>query len=444
MPDTEEIQKVNETLYHQNLELAVKNKTLALLEKLYQKSITVLMPKEMAEDIIKTIREDLKLEFTGIFTFNKELDSLIPLAFSKADRLLNTMHKLGFMFLDIKIADIQKRPFLKKVVYEQTSGITNNLGDIWENLIKPEHLEEIKKESHIKTILLYPLLTGKDVMGVLILGLNRDYETLSDFEKLSITSFTNVIALSLSKAYLYQDLQEANIRLEALIKQRESLMHLVTHKVKGSFTHSKYIFAEILAGSFGQITDDIKKIAEKGLESVNTGIETVDIVLNAANLSTGKVKYDMLPLDFKDLVQKTVSEKKGPAETRGLKLETNIKEGNYSMLGDALWLKEVVNNLVENSIRYTRAGTITVGLERKNDKILFSVKDTGVGITEEDRKNLFTEGGRGKDSVKVNIESTGYGLFTVKMVVEAHLGRVWVESEGAGKGSTFFVELPTI
>jgi signal transduction histidine kinase len=444
MPDTEETQKVNETLYQQNLELAVKNKTLALLEKLYQKSITVLMPKEMAEDIIKTIREDLKLEFTGIFIFNKESDSLIPLAFSKSERLLNTLHKLGFMFLDIKINDIQKRTFLKKVVYEQTSGITNNLAEIWENLIKPEHLEEIKKESHIKTTLLYPLLAGKDVMGVLILGLNRDYETLTDFEKFSITSFTNVIALSLSKAYLYQDLQEANRNLEALIKQRESLMHLVTHKVKGSFTHSKYIFAEILAGSFGAITDDIKKIAEKGLESVNTGIETVDIVLNAANLSTGKVKYEMLPLDFKDMVQKTVSEKKGPAEARGLKLETNIKEGNYGMLGDSLWLKEVVNNLVENSIRYTRAGTITVGLERKNDKILFSVKDTGVGITEEDRKNLFTEGGRGKDSVKVNIESTGYGLFTVKMVVEAHLGRVWVESEGAGKGSTFFVELPAI
>ena len=75
-------------------------------------------------------------------------------------------------------------------------------------------------------------------------------------------------------------------------------------------------------------------------------------------------------------------------------------------------------------------------------KIKLSVKDTGLGITAEDMEHLFTEGGRGKDSVKVNVDSTGYGLFTVKMIVEAHKGRVWAESEGAGKGSQFYVELP--
>jgi signal transduction histidine kinase len=70
------------------------------------------------------------------------------------------------------------------------------------------------------------------------------------------------------------------------------------------------------------------------------------------------------------------------------------------------------------------------------------VKDTGVGITEEDKKNLFTEGGRGKDSVKINVDSTGYGLYSVKQIVESHHGEVWAESEGAGKGSTFYIKLP--
>ncbi len=82
------------------------------------------------------------------------------------------------------------------------------------------------------------------------------------------------------------------------------------------------------------------------------------------------------------------------------------------------------------------------GAQGGDNKILFSVKDTGVGITDEDKKNLFTEGGRGQDSIKVNVDSTGYGLYTVKMVVEAHKGRVWGESEGTGKGSQFYIELP--
>ena len=66
----------------------------------------------------------------------------------------------------------------------------------------------------------------------------------------------------------------------------------------------------------------------------------------------------------------------------------------------------------------------------------------GVGISNEDKPHLFTEGGRGKESLKVNVHSTGYGLYIAKQIVETHKGRIWAESDGAGKGSAFFVELP--
>jgi signal transduction histidine kinase len=245
-----------------------------------------------------------------------------------------------------------------------------------------------------------------------------------------------------------QNLELARLykQVDALNKQRESLVHLVTHKVKGSFTRSKYIFAGIIDGTFGDISPEIKKYAQQGLDSDNMGIETVDLVLNADNLQKGTIKYDMQPIDFKDIVLKTVEEKRIPIEMKGLKIETEVKDGKengqYNVLGDAIWLKEVVHNLIENSTKYTKEGKITLSLEKRENKILLSVKDTGVGITEEDKKNLFTEGGRGKESVKVNVDSTGYGLYSVKLIVEAHKGRVWAESEGSNKGSTFYVELP--
>ena len=82
-------------------------------------------------------------------------------------------------------------------------------------------------------------------------------------------------------------------------------------------------------------------------------------------------------------------------------------------------------------------------MNKENEiEIRFEVKDSGVGITPEDMKNLFTEGGHGKDSIKINVHSTGYGLFIAKEVVEAEGGKIWAESEGAGKGSRFVVELP--
>ena len=250
-----------------------------------------------------------------------------------------------------------------------------------------------------------------------------------------------------TEAMYKQNLELARLykEVDSLNKQRESLMHLITHKVKSSFTHSKYIFAGILDGTFGKTNEEKKKIAEQGLAATDGGIKTVDLVLNAANLQKGMVKYDMKIFDFRDMVQNLLREKHAEVKKKNLAMEGNLKEGVYSVLGDIFWIKEAINNLIENSIKYTKEGKIIVDLRYiKEKKILLSVKDTGIGITFEDKKNLFTEGGRGKDSVKVNVDSTGYGLYSVKLIIEAHKGRVWAESEGTGKGSTFFIELPLV
>lgn len=282
------------------------------------------------------------------------------------------------------------------------------------------------------------------VMGILFI------RRIEDVHLISLLTLLLVIVLGYSlvrgvkkEVKQREELAKLNTNLQDLLKQRESLVHLVTHKVKGSFTRSKYIFAGILDGTFGEASEEVKRRAAQGLESDDTGIQTVDLVLNAANLQKGAVKYEMKPIDFKELILKTVAEKKVQAEARGLQMESNIndgKENKYNVLGDVFWLKEAINNLIENSIKYTKVGKITIGLEDGNGKVKLSVKDTGIGITDEDKKNLFTEGGRGKDSVKTNVDSTGYGLYSVKLIIEAHKGRVWVESE-VGKGSTFYVEL---
>ena len=273
---------------------------------------------------------------------------------------------------------------------------------------------------------------------------NTDSISSAEFKKITEELYQRNLEL----ARLYKKVDSLNLNLQTLMKQRESLVHLVTHKVKGSFTRSKYIFAGLLDGTFGPITPQIKKFAEQGLESNDMGIETVDLVLNADNLQKGLVKYDMKPFDMKEIVLRVVAEKGGAIKAKGLEIASEIAEGDYTVVGDSFWIKEVVNNLLENSIKYTRTGKITVGLEKRSNpagggasKILLQVKDTGVGITEEDKKLLFSEGGRGKDSVRVNVDSTGYGLYSVKLIVDAHNGKVWGESEGPGQGSQFYVEL---
>jgi signal transduction histidine kinase len=119
----------------------------------------------------------------------------------------------------------------------------------------------------------------------------------------------------------------------------------------------------------------------------------------------------------------------------------NIEKGNYIIKGDSTQLSEAVKNLIDNSINYTMEGSIDVSLSSV-DKVKLVIKDTGVGITSDDKQKLFKSGGRGSESLKINVNSTGYGLAFVKGVVEAHKGRVWAESDGRGKGSVFVLELP--
>ena len=112
------------------------------------------------------------------------------------------------------------------------------------------------------------------------------------------------------------------------------------------------------------------------------------------------------------------------------------------MEGDPQLLQEVITNLIENAIYYTPKGSVKVHLARNGKKLLVAITDTGVGITAEDMKVLFTEGGHGKDSIRVNTHSTGYGLYIAQQVAQAMGGTIRAESAGTDKGSTFTLEFP--
>ncbi len=291
------------------------------------------------------------------------------------------------------------------------------------------------------------------VFGFVIISALQFFFVSSKTDRL-LTIITMVLSISL--IYLLfknlkresdqrERIEKLNVDLKNLIQQRESLVHLITHKVKGSFTRTKYVFAEMLNDTFGVLTPEMRKMAQTGLESDDTGIKTIDLVLNASNLQSGTVKYEMKSIDLKNIVENMITELKISAEAKNLKVSTDIKEGSFNVKGDEFWMKEVIHNFIENSIKYTpNDGEVKVGLENKDGKVLFSVSDNGVGITPEDMSHLFTEGGRGKESTKMNVDSTGYGLYSAKLIVDAHGGKVWAQSEGKGKGSKFYAEFQAI
>jgi len=231
------------------------------------------------------------------------------------------------------------------------------------------------------------------------------------------------------------DLQEAN-------KQQVTLIHFITHQIKGFVTKSRNIFSMALEGDFGPLPEQLKPMIEEGFRSDTKGVTTIQEILNAANIKSGKVTYAQAPFDLKELVEEIIKDLKPAADTKSLALSFETTGDSFTFTGDRQQMYNALKNLVDNSIKYTPSGTVSVALAKETNHFTFTIKDTGIGITPEDMAHLFTEGGHGKESIKVNVESTGFGLYIVKNIIDAHKGKVWAESEGAGKGSKFVVELP--
>ena len=239
-----------------------------------------------------------------------------------------------------------------------------------------------------------------------------------------------------------EQIQKLADNLEKANQGQASLMHFMNHQVKGRLGNVKNIFAELMTDDYGVMPEFSKPLLEKGLEEANTGVNYVQNILKGASAESGTLSYNMKEVDLKSVVEDVVLKQKEYANKKGLTLDLKIADGVYIINGDLLELGEAIKNLIDNSINYTQKGNISISLSSGSNQVRLEIKDTGVGISKEDMSKLFKSGGRGEESVKINVNSTGYGLVFVKGVVEAHKGLVWAESEGRGKGSLFVVEIP--
>lgn len=236
--------------------------------------------------------------------------------------------------------------------------------------------------------------------------------------------------------------------LEIANRNQESLIHFVSHQLKGFFTKSKMIFSGIVEDDFGIASKELKEAAKEGLLSDDNAVSMIQDILGASNLKKGTTTYNMKEVDFAQVVKKICGNFTKEVEMKGLELKCNVPETPMKILADSTQIDQVVKNLIDNSLKYTPKGSIEVSLnsEKKDgkDKVLLIIKDTGIGLSESDKNKLFTEGGKGDESLKVNVNSTGYGLYIVKKIVENHGGKIWAESDGRGMGSRFCVELGMI
>ncbi len=247
----------------------------------------------------------------------------------------------------------------------------------------------------------------------------------------------------------------ANERLHELDKMKTEFVSLATHQLRSPLTAIKGYASMLLEGSFGPVEEKARGAVDVVFQSSQKLVQVIEDFLNITRIELGTMKYEQSEFDFKTVVETVAKELKPSVEKKGLQFSLEIDPAvDYKVVGDSGKLSQVVGNLIDNAIKYTKEGQIKVVLKNPStlldfaqskplgaSKIRLEVSDTGVGIPTEVMPKLFLKFSRAGDAGKTNIAGTGLGLYVAKEIVDAHHGKIWAESEGVGKGSRFIVEI---
>lgn len=246
---------------------------------------------------------------------------------------------------------------------------------------------------------------------------------------------------------LAKELGKANVRLRELDKQKSEFMSFATHQIRAPLTAMKGYASLVLEGTFGEVSDKVKGAVEKIFKSSDSLVIMVEDFLNVSRIEQGGMKYEFSVVDVGGLVDETVATLSANVEKAGLQISVDKKDReDYKVKADIGKLRQVITNLIDNAIKYTPKGSIKIALtkDKKKKKIRIAFSDTGVGIKKETLPKLFEKFTRAKGAGRVNAQGSGLGLYLAKKIAEGHKGKIWAESDGEGKGATFFVELAMV
>lgn len=265
------------------------------------------------------------------------------------------------------------------------------------------------------------------------------------------------------------------MRLWCLKKNREILQRLelensefisiVGHQLRTPLTIINGFLSLIVNGTYGKANKKTEEALKKILISADGMRKLVEDLLNASRMELGKMEFAMEKTNISNLLGKISEDFSLLAKNKSLSLKLVLpKKALPLVIVDTVKVGEVISNLVENSIKYTTRGGITISAQARKTMVALDekgfiikngcaseqsvvricVSDTGIGIPQEDIPYLFKKFSRGKDPSRLNISGTGLGLYIGKGIIEAHGGKIWVESRGRNRGSTCIIELPGV
>lgn len=384
---------------------------------------------------------------------NEQKGVLQRISLSSTPEAARAQEASAVPFKNIEIPLVSENNLLIKTLNEKKPSITHYWPDLFHPVLTPEQALRNQEAAGIKTSMIYPVIVHDKAIGVLIFSLVKDESQVMDEEKELIRGFTDIVGLAVQNSRLYstldatsKELRTANEKLEQLDKLKDEFVSLASHELRTPMTVIKSYIWLLLEGKAGELSDKQKNYLDKTYTSTNRLIDMVNDMLNISRIESGRFTIEPKSMDMVALTNEVISEMQPKAQEQSIQLSfTQPPITIPQVFADQDRIKQVLINLIGNSLKFTpKNGNITVSIELKDNMVVSHVIDTGCGIKAEDMEKLFKKFNMlgGSYLTKQTGQGTGLGLYLSKSLIELHKGRIWVMSEGEGKGSTFSFSLP--
>jgi PAS domain S-box-containing protein len=311
----------------------------------------------------------------------------------------------------------ERRPILRQYLPEAAEGAANT----------DEHLQALRA-LQLRNTLLVPLLVGETCLGVL--GLSSSSDPFDEKDIPLVVEIGRRCALFMESARLHRSEMRAT-------QMRDEVLQIMAHDLRNPLG-SAMMNVALLRRPHGQPERRLTKPIEALERATKRMSRILEDLLEVSRVEAGQLELVRAPVEPAELVAHIEESQRDSVDSRSLAFRVEVAPDLPEVWADASKILQVLENLIGNAVKFTAAGSITVGAEAGGREVVFWVADTGSGIADEDVPHVFDRFWQAQRSQR---SGAGLGLAIVSGIVQAHGGRVWLESK-LGAGSTFFFSLP--
>lgn len=224
-------------------------------------------------------------------------------------------------------------------------------------------------------------------------------------------------------------------------KMKTEFVSVAAHQLRTPLSAIKWTIRMILDGDVGEINEEQRELLEQTYISNERMIRLINDLLDVSRIEEGRLLYDQEDARIEDVLDSVIEASQEMLRNKNMVLEVNKKETPKVKI-DKEKIGVVIQNLLENAIKYTeQGGKIKITLDNDEKNVIFKIEDSGVGIPKSQQDRIFTKFFRAENVTRMETNGTGLGLYTTKNIVQAHKGQIWFESE-ENKGTTFYFTIP--